>query len=38
MLFPKTQMCFNEPDYVTVHTVINIMTANSAKMVHKMPQ
>ena len=35
MLFQKTQMCFNEPDYVTVHSVINIMTANGAKMVQK---
>ena len=38
MLFQKNQMCFNEPDYVTVHSVINIRTANGAKMVQKMPQ
>ena len=38
MLFQKTQMCFNEPDYVTVHSVMNIMTANPAKMAHKMLQ
>ena len=38
MLFQKPQMCFNEPDYVTVHSAMNIMTANSAKMVHKMTQ
>ena len=38
MLFQKTQMCFNEPDYVTVHSVMNIMTANGAKIAQKMPQ
>ena len=36
--FKETQMCLNEPDYVTVQTVINIMAANGAKMVQKMPQ
>ena len=24
MLFQKSQMCFNEPDYVTVHSVMNM--------------
>ena len=38
MLFQKTQMWFNEPDYVTTHSVINIMTANGTKMVLKMPK
>ena len=38
MLFQKTQMCFNEPDYVTVHPVMNIVTANGAKMVQRIPQ
>ena len=38
MLFQETQICFNEPDHVTVHSVINIMTANGAKMAEKMPQ
>ena len=38
MLFQKTQMCFNECDYVTVHSVMNIMKANRVKMAHKMPQ
>ena len=38
MLFQKTQMCFNEPDYVTVRSVMNIMTANGAKIAQKMPQ
>ena len=36
MLFQKNQMCFNEPDYVTVRFVMNIMTPNRAKMAHKM--
>ena len=31
-------MCFNEPDYATVHCVMKIMTAKGAKMTHKMPQ
>ena len=38
MLFQKTQMCFNEPDSVTLQSVMNIMTANSGKMVQKTPQ
>ena len=39
MLFKKTQMFFNEPDYVTVHSVLNIMTANGAAITaQKMPQ
>ena len=38
MLFQKTQMCFNELDYVTVRAVMNITTANGAKMVQKLPQ
>ena len=29
-------MRLNEPDYVTVHTLINIMTAYGAKRAHKM--
>ena len=28
-------MWFNEPDYVTVHSVMNIMTTNGAKMTRK---
>ena len=31
-------MCFNEPDYVKVHSLINIMTGNGAKIPQKMPQ
>ena len=38
MLFQKTQMCFKEPDYVTVHSAMSIMTANGAKMTQRMPQ
>ena len=38
MLFQKTQMSFNEPDYIMVHSVMNIMTASGVKMTHKMPQ
>ena len=38
MLFQKTQMCFDEPGYVTVHSVMNIMTADGAERAHKMPQ
>ena len=34
MLVPKIQMCFNEPDYVTVHSVRK-MTANGAKIAQK---
>ena len=30
MLLQETQMCFNDPDYVTVHSVMNIKTANGA--------
>ena len=32
MLFQKTQMSFNKPDYVMVYSVMNIMTASGAKM------
>ena len=31
-------MCFNEPDYVTVHSVMNIITAKGAKMAQRIPQ
>ena len=34
----KTQICFNEPDNVTIHSVMNIMTANGAKMGQKRQQ
>ena len=35
MLFQKTQMSFNESDYVMKHPAMNIMTANSAKTAQK---
>ena len=38
MLLQKIQMCFNDTDYVTIHSVINIMTANDVKMTQKMQQ
>ena len=38
MQFQKTPMCFNEPGYVMVHTVMNIVATNGAKMTQKMPQ
>ena len=38
MLFQKTQMHFHEPDYVTVHSVMNIMTANCAKIAERIQQ
>ena len=38
MLFQKTQICFNEPDYVAVHSIMKIITASGTKMAQKMPQ
>ena len=38
MLFQKIQMCFNEPDYATVHSVMNMLTRNDAKMAQRIPQ
>ena len=31
-------MCFNEPQYVKVHSVRKIRTENGAKIAHKMPK
>ena len=31
-------MCFNESDYVTVHSGMNIITVNGSKMVQNMPE
>ena len=31
-------MCFSEPDYITVRSVMNIMTVNGAKIAQKMSQ
>ena len=33
MLLQITQICFNEPDYVTLYSAMNIMTKNGAKNV-----
>ena len=38
MLLQITQMYFNEPDYVTVHSVMNIMTKNGTKVTQRLPQ
>ena len=38
MLFQKPHMPYNEPDYVMVHSVMNIMTTSGAKIAQKMPQ
>ena len=34
-LLQQNEMCFNETDYVTVHSVMNIMTAKDVKMTRK---
>ena len=31
MLFQITHTCFNEPDYVTLHSIMNIIAKNGAK-------
>ena len=38
MLSQLTKICFSEPNYVTLHSIINIMTENSTIMTHNMPQ
>ena len=38
MLFQITPIWFNESDYVTLHSVRNIMVENHAKMTQKAPQ
>ena len=38
MLFQMTPICFNKSDYVTLHSMMNIMIENGAKMTHEMPQ
>ena len=38
MLFTITQMYFNESGYVRLHSIMNIITENGAKMTHKNPQ
>ena len=32
MLFQITQICFNESDYVTLHSVMNVITEKGARM------
>ena len=38
MLLQMTQICFYEPDYVTLHPDMSIMTKNREKMMHKLLQ
>ena len=38
MLFQKSHVCFNEFDFITVQSVMNIMTANGVKIVRKLVQ
>ena len=38
MSFQITQTCFNESDYVTLHSIKNTTIENIAKMMHKKPQ
>ena len=38
MLSQIIQICFNELDYFTLLSMINIMTENIVKMTHDMPQ
>ena len=38
ILFQRTHVCFNESDYVTRHSAMNIMTKNGTKIMYKMPQ
>ena len=38
MLFQVTQICPNEFDYITLHSIMNIITENSVKMTDKMLQ
>ena len=33
--FRSAQICFNESDYVTLHSIMNIMTESGTKMTHK---
>ena len=38
MLFQITQICLNKSDHVTLHSIMNVMTKNGAKMTHEMRQ
>ena len=35
MLFQVTQIYFDVSDYIILHSIMNIMTGNGAKMTHK---
>ena len=37
MLFQLTQICFNESDYATLHSVMNIITENDIEIKYKIP-
>ena len=36
MLFQITRICFNKSDFVTLQSMMNVMSKNGAKMTHKM--
>ena len=38
MLFQIIHICFNDSDYITLHSLMNIMAENGAKMMRKTPQ
>ena len=38
MLVQITQICFNESNYATLHSLMRIMTENSTKMTKKLPE
>ena len=38
MLFQITQICSNESDYATLHSLVKTMTENGAKMMQKLLQ
>ena len=38
MLFQITQICFNESDYATLHSLMRIVTESGTKMTQKLPQ
>ena len=38
MLFEITQICFNEPDYATLDSLMRTMTEKDAKVMQKVPQ
>ena len=38
MLFQITQICFNESDYPSLHSLMRLMTENGAKTTINLPQ